>query len=222
MGFQEGIFFQLFNNKKRFIKYLQCITIGLPIWFLIGILITFSPEFSKAKGVSNISAATAVMVFYAGTSFGDFMSGYLSQVFKTRKKIVFFFLILTSIGIPLYLFTNGISQFAFYAICVFLGLAGGYWAIFVTIASEQFGTNLRSTVTTTVPNFVRGGLVFLLLLFNFFKNNLPDTGIALFSNSNNVIIYSALFVGIISVIIAFLSLWGMEETFGKDLNYVEK
>lgn len=221
-GISRGNFLQLFNNKKRFIKYLQCITIGLPIWFLIGILITFSPEFSKAKGVSNISAATAVMVFYAGTSFGDFMSGYLSQVFKTRKKIVFFFLILTSIGIPLYLFTNGISQFAFYAICVFLGLAGGYWAIFVTIASEQFGTNLRSTVTTTVPNFVRGGLVFLLLLFNFFKNNLPDTGIALFSNSNNVIIYSALFVGIISVIIAFLSLWGMEETFGKDLNYVEK
>ena len=139
------------------------------------------------------------------------MSGYLSQVFKTRKKILLLYLIFTVIMVPVYLFTNNISSTTFYVICAALGIAAGYWAVFVTIASEQFGTNLRSTVTTTVPNFVRGSLVLLTLLLDLFRKN--------FSFS---LVNSALIVGIIAIGIAFVSLAGMHETFGKDLDYVEE
>lgn len=207
----RGNFFMLFTNLNRFVRYLSCIAIGVPIWYMIGILVTFSPEFAIELGIENVQAGSAVMYFYLGTSFGDFMSGYLSQVFKSRKKILFAYLIFTVAMIPVYLFTHGISASMFYVICAFLGAAAGYWAVFVTIASEQFGTNLRSTVTTTVPNFVRGSLVLLTLLLEVFRKNM---GLSL--------VQSALLVGIFAVIIAFFSLLGMHETFGKDLNYVEK
>jgi putative MFS transporter len=151
---------------------------------------------------------TAVMMFYIGTSFGDFMSGYLSQVLKNRKKVVYLYLFITVVAIPVYLFSYNISLEIFYFICAFVGLAGGYWAVFVTMASEQFGTNIRSTVTTTVPNFVRGALVPLLLCFEYIKNH-------------SDLITAALVVGFSSVIIAFIALWGMEETHGKDLDYFE-
>jgi putative MFS transporter len=204
----KGNFFQLFKTKQRAIKYLSCITIGLPIWFLIGILITFSNDFAAHLGIQGVVPGTAVMVFYLGTSFGDLMSGYLSQVLKNRKKVVYLYLFLTAIAIPLYLFSFHISLQLFYCLCAFLGLAAGYWAVFVTMASEQFGTNIRSTVTTTVPNFVRGALVPLLLCFEYIKNNLGLTA-------------AALIVGFASVVIAFISLSGMEETHGKDLDYFE-
>lgn len=207
----RGDFFMLFKNGKRFIRYLSCITIGIPIWYMIGILVTFSPEFAKELNIENVQAGSAVMYFYLGTSFGDFMSGYLSQVFKTRKKILLLYLIITVITVPIYLFTNNISSTTFYFICAMLGIAAGYWAVFVTIASEQFGTNLRSTVTTTVPNFVRGSLVLLTLLLDLFRKTFEFS-----------LVHSALFVGIIAVGIAFVSLMGMHETFGKDLDYVEE
>ena len=205
---RKGNFFQLFKTRKRAVKYLSCITIGLPIWFLIGILITFSNDFAAHLGVKGVVPGTAVMLFYIGTSFGDFMSGYLSQVFKNRKKVVYLYLFITVIAIPVYLFSYNISLEMFYFICAFVGLAGGYWAVFVTMASEQFGTNIRSTVTTTVPNFVRGALVPLLLCFEYIKNH-------------SDLIVAAMVVGFASVIIAFISLMGLEETHGKDLDYFE-
>ncbi len=222
----RGNFFMLFNNKKRFYKYLQCITIGLPIWFLIGILVTFSPEFAKAIGVQGIESPMAVGIFYASTSLGDFLSGFFSQIFQSRKKIVYAFLGLTAIGIPLYLFNQSDSPWVFYAICGFLGLAGGYWAIFVTIASEQFGTNLRATVTTTVPNFVRGFLPFLLIGFKFLRTSFSNSSNPLFASSGgnpnpNIIIYSALIIGCATLLIAFYAVGHMDETYAKDLDYSE-
>lgn len=205
---RKGNFFQLFKTRKRAVKYLSCITIGLPIWFLIGILITFSNDFAAHLGVKGVVPGTAVMLFYIGTSFGDFLSGYLSQVFKNRKKVVYLYLFITIIAIPVYLFSYNISLEMFYFICAFVGLAGGYWAVFVSMASEQFGTNIRSTVTTTVPNFVRGALVPLLLCFEFLKNH-------------SDLIVAALVVGFGSVIIALIALRGLEETHGKDLDYFE-
>lgn len=207
----RGDFFMLFKNLNRFIRYLSCIAIGVPIWFMIGILITFSPEFAQELGIENVQAGTAVMYYYAATSFGDFLSGYLSQVFKSRKKILFAFLICSVITVPFYLFANGITAQMFYIICALLGVASGYWAVFVTIASEQFGTNLRSTVTTTVPNFVRGSLVLLTMLLAYFRSAFEMS-----------LVTSAACVGIIAFIIAFISLAGMHETFGKELNYVEE
>jgi MFS family permease len=205
----KGQFLKLFTSKKLFFKYLNCILIGLPIWFVIGILVTFSPEFGKVLGVTGkIVAGTSIMCTYIGLTIGDFASGFLSHRIKSRKKVVFIFASMTTILILVYLFTRGLSPFQFYGLCILLGFAIGYWAVFVTIASEQFGTNMRATVTTTVPNFVRGAVVPLTLFFSLLKNPLG-------------MIYSALIVGIIAVIIAFFSLYHLEETHGKDLDYVE-
>lgn len=206
----KGNFFRLFADKKTTLKYLSCIAIGVPIWYMIGVLIALATDITRIKGLSDINTGNAVMYFYIGTSFGDFMSGYLSQVFKNRKRIILLYLLITVVMVPVYLYVPHVSPVVFYIICALLGLASGYWAVFVTIASEQFGTNIRSTVTTTVPNFVRGSLVLLTLALNVFRKNL---GIDL--------ITSCLLVGIVAVTVAFIALRYLDETYGKDLDYVE-
>ncbi len=206
----KGNFFKLFSSKKSAIKYLCCIAIGVPIWYMIGVLIALSKDITAFKGLENINTGNAVMYFYIGTSFGDFMSGYLSQVFKNRKSIIRLYLIITVAMVPVYLYISGVSAVVFYFICAFLGIASGYWAVFVTIASEQFGTNIRSTVTTTVPNFVRGSLVLLTLALNILRKNL---GVDL--------ITSCMVVGVVAVAIAFVALRLLDETYGKDLDYLE-
>ena len=152
----KGNFLKLFTSKERFFRYINCVLIGLPIWFVIGVLVTSSPEFSKVLKVQGniLTAGKPIMFAYIGLIMGDFTSGFLSQLIKSRKKVVGIFLILSLIFILVYLFSHNISVTFFYATCVALGFAIGYWAVFVTIGSEQFGTNLRATVTTTVPNFI--------------------------------------------------------------------
>jgi MFS transporter, putative metabolite:H+ symporter len=206
---KKGSFLKLFTNWNRFVKYIKCIAIGVPIWFVVGILITFSPEFAKVLGVKEpISAGSAVMYCYIGLALGDFTSGSLSQLIRSRKRVVFIYIIIMTFFIGVYLFYNHFNSFYFYTLCIFLGFGSGYWAIFVTIASEQFGTNLRATVTTTVPNFVRGGVVPLTLAFEFISRQMG-------------IIYGGLIIGIAALIIAYISAINLEETYGKDLNYVE-
>ncbi|MBC5775794.1 MFS transporter [Pontibacter sp. KCTC 32443] len=205
----RGNFLSLFTNSKRFWKYLKCILIGVPIWYMVGILITFSPEFGVALGVEGtVSAAKAISFSYLGLVFGDFASGYLSQRFKNRRTIVLIFLLLLSISIGLYLFSSNLSLNSFYILCVALGFASGYWAVFVTIAAEQFGTNIRATVTTTVPNFVRGAVVPLTFAFTSLKD-----GVGL--------VPGALLLAVISMVIAVFSILTLDETYGKDLNYME-
>ena len=205
----RGNFIKLFTSRDRFFKYINCILIGLPIWFVIGVLVTFSPEFARVLKVNgNVSAGKSIMFAYIGLILGDFASGFLSQAIKSRKKIVRIFIFLTSVFIFVYLFSGDSSLTYFYALCIALGFSIGYWAVFVTIASEQFGTNMRSTVTTTVPNFIRGSVVPITLSFELLRSSFG-------------MVYSALIVGIISVTIAFISLYKLEETFGKDLNFIE-
>jgi MFS family permease len=204
----RGQFQHLFTDWKRFKKYVKCILIGAPLWFVVGVLITFSDAFAKALGVEGIAASRSVMFCYIGLAIGDLLSGFLSQILKTRKKIIIAFIILTNILIILYLFFNSYGAFYFYALCLSLGISCGYWAVFVTNASEQFGTNLRATVTTSVPNFVRGSVVPLTLLFQFLIGYVG-------------IIYSAAIVAGLSLVLAYLSAARLEETYGKDLDYVE-
>lgn len=205
----RGNFFILFKDKNNLKKYLYCIAVGIPIWFIVSILITFSPEFAKYFNITEpIAAGKAVMFCYIGLAIGDFLSGALSQIFKSRKKIIEAFIIFETVTILIYLFLNRYDSFFFYTVCITLGVSGGYWAVFVTNASEQFGINIRATVTTTVPNFVRGAVVPVTLLFEFLKNY---TGI----------VYSALFVAILTIIIALFSVRRLDETYGKDLNYIE-
>lgn len=204
----KGQFQHLFTNWVRFKKYVKCILIGAPLWFVVGILMTFSDAFAKALGVQGITPSKSVMFCYIGLAIGDLLSGYLSQYFKTRKKIIFIFIAITNILIIAYLFFNHFGSFYFYTICLLLGISCGYWAVFVTNASEQFGTNLRATVTTTVPNFVRGSVVPLTILFQFL-------------NSSVGVIYSAAIVALISLVFAYISAVRLEETYGKDLDYIE-
>jgi MFS family permease len=157
-GMSRGNMLALFTDRRRFLRYLNSILIGVPIWFVVGTLITFSPEFAKALGTTGpVSAGNAVMFCYLGLIFGDLSSGLLSQLLKSRKKVILIYMLLTIAGIALYFLQGSRSPAFFYGVCLALGFAVGYWAIFVTVAAEQFGTNLRATVATTVPNFVLEG-----------------------------------------------------------------
>jgi putative MFS transporter len=209
-GMSRGNMAALFTDRKRFLRYLNSILIGIPIWFVVAVLVTFSPEFAKALGTTGpISAGNSVMFCYLGLVFGDLSSGLLSQVLKSRKKVILLFMLLTIGAIALYFLQGSQSPAFFYGVCLALGFASGYWAIFVTVAAEQFGTNLRATVATTVPNFVRGMVVPITLLFQLFRPSLGLEG-------------SALAVGAICVIAAFIALASLEETFYKDLDYYEE
>ena len=206
----KGNFFQLFTTRTTFFKYIRCILIGVPVWFVAGILMTFAPEFGKALNLDGpVEAGKAVMWEYIGLTFGDILSGIFSQYFRSRKKVVLLYLLLASVLIAVYLFVPLQTTTIFYGLCVLLGFAAGYWALFVTIAAEQFGTNLRATVATTVPNFVRGSMIIMTPLFLLFKD---EFGVLLGGG----------LVGLLAMGTALLGLWKMEETFGKDLNYVEE
>ena len=205
----KGKFLSIFSSRQRIKRYVNCILIGLPIWYVVGVLITFSPEFAKVLGYRDpIVAGLSIMYTYTGLIFGDFISGFISQYFKSRKKVVAWFILFSFLFIIIYLFVPGKTSFYFYSLCVLLGFAIGYWAVFVTIASEQFGTNMRSTVTTTVPNFVQGSVVPITLAFESLRSPLG-------------MVYSALVVGILTIAIALFALYHLTETFGKDLNYLE-
>lgn len=212
---KKGDFLSLFTNKKRFIKYMQCILMGIPLWFIVGILITFSPEFAKALGVQNaetIEAGQAIAWYYGGLVFGDVASGLLSQWLQSRKKVMRLFLIFNLVMVFVFLNAYGVSPAIFYGICLFIGLSGGYWVIFVTIAAEQFGTNIRATVTTTAPNFVRGSFPIVLLGYVFFRDQIFDGDI----------LKAGMIIGVLLYIISFAALWKLKETFHTDLNFSEE
>lgn len=222
---QRGNFLQLFRTKKLFVRYMGCILIGLPIWYVAGILVTFSPELAKAMGVAGtILAGDAVMFCYMGLAVGDFSSGFISQKMGSRKKVVTAYILLTLVTVVFYLFMPVKTTDFFYGVCFLLGIAIGYWALFVTIAAEQFGTNLRSTVATTVPNFIRGTVVPLTFMFQFLRDTISEQyagtqGAA--SALNTGIIYGALIVGIFTVVVALAALRVIDETYGRELNFEE-
>jgi len=206
---EKGKLSMLFNSKERFLRYLYCLLIGLPIWFVVGIFVTQAPEFGKALGATDVLSAGKGIVFtYIGISLGDIFAGLLAQITKSRRLVVFLFqlgIIATSVW---FLSSTGLTEKRFHWIAFFMGLAVGYWATFVTIASEQFGTNLRATVATTAPNFVRGALIPSTLLFEVFVSR-----------------YGIITAGYIMIFlltaIAIFALSRLKESFNKDLNYLE-
>ena len=205
----RGNIIMLFNDRERFFKFAKCILIGLPTWFVMGVLVTFSDKFAELQGIKEpVNPGQSIMYAYIGLVAGDLVSGYLSQLLKSRKKVVLLFLILNCIFISVYLFLNNFGVTYFYFICGMLGFANGYWAVFVTNASEQFGTNLRSTVTTATPNIIRGTTIPITLSFQFISSY---TGM----------ISGALIVAVICLSIAIFAAIRTQETFGKDLDYVE-
>lgn len=218
----KGNMLMLFNNRKRFWKYLCCILIGLPLWYVVGVLITLSPEFGVALGAKGtLSAGTGIMWSYIGIAIGDIFAGILAQITRSRKLTMLVFMFLSMVSMICYLNAKGITQQQFVWLCLFMGISVGYWATFVTIASEQFGTNLRATVTTTVPNFIRGALIPISLSFLFFVN-LYSGGKLTGAKHSEAMIKSGYVMMAILTIISVFALSQLKESFGKDLDYVEE
>lgn len=206
----KGNFLFLFSNGRRFIKYLCSILIGTPIWFVTGVLIFFSPEFGQASGITEpVIAGKAVMLTLSSQVLGNIVSGYLSQRLQSRKKGMFYFLCGSYLFMLVYLLAHTHSAFVFYLLCTLLGFFNGYWTLFITIAAELFGTNIRSTVATTVPNFVRASVIPVSAIFLFFKGHVGLTN-------------AGVITATIVILISFGALTRLEETFSKDLNYEEK
>jgi MFS family permease len=210
---QKGNFFMLFNNTDRFKRYFLNILIGLPTWLCIGVLVSFSKEFGEAMGIKEkIDPGKSIMFAYVAISIGDMLIGIISQWLKSRKKALYIFYSITILFIILY-FTvlwNGTAM-SMYLICAGIGFGTGFWAIFVTMAAEQFGTNLRATATTTIPNMVRGMLaVFIIPLFHYLEKVTGDY------------IRAGWLLSLIVLTISIVAVLMVKETFGKDLNFIEK
>ena len=206
---QRGNFFSLFTSRSRIQRYFTVILVGVPIWYAVAILVTTAPEVGKAMGMSRAPDAAITILFnYAALALGGFASGILSQRMRSRKRALLVFILITAASLPFYFLVGRQSLFMFYAASVVLGFGTGYWSVFVTVAAEQFGTNVRATAATTAPNFVRGSVVPVTLAFNALKGPLGVVG-------------SAATVGAITILIALVALVGLTETFGKSLDFVE-
>jgi len=207
----RGNFLSLFTERDRFVRFLRCMLIGSPTWFVVGILVTLAPEFAAVKGLEGVTGGNAIAACYTGLILGDILAGVLSQYLKSRLRVMWIFLIADLFAVLYYLTSDFSSPAMMYFAHFLLGISVGFWVIFVTIAAEQFGTNLRATVATSVPNFARGMLVPISMSFKYLK----DPG------ATGSVITAAYIVGAVCIGIAFLSLWRMKETFHKDLDYVE-
>ncbi len=205
---KRGDFFSFFTSKKLFIKYLKCVLIGVPIWYCIGILVFMANQFAPEMGIKSINPGKAIMWTYILTSVGDFSSGFISHLFRSRKKAILAMLVFAFIGVALLLFTGNKTENMYYFYCGWIGLGCGFWAMFVTVSAEQFGTNLRSTATTSVPNMVRGTVPIMLIGFDYLK----DT---------TTVIYSAAIIGFIAFGLGIYATLTISETHHKDLDYVE-
>ena len=207
----RGNFLSLFTHPARLGKYLRVLLIGVPLWFVVGILVTLAPEFGRALGLTGeVTAGLAVFWCYFGLVFGDFMSGALSQLWHSRNKALQVFLAFCAVLVGVYLFgIKGATPTVFYGVCFVLGMSVGFWALFVTVAAEQFGTNLRATVATTAPNFARGAVVGLVPAFKYLSGALG-------------FVPGAAVLGGASLLVAFWAVRTLPESYGKDLDYVEE
>jgi putative MFS transporter len=209
---RKGRFMALFTDRKRFSKFLKCILVGVPVWYVIGVLVAFSDKIGSTEGLNvqgEISVSKSVMYHYIGASLGAFLTGLLSQVLRSRRQALFIALTLLALSLAWCYLSKGISVNMYYFILFVVGLPNGFWSVFVTIASEQFGTNLRATVTTTVPNFVRGATVLVTTAFTYFSGSLGIIG-------------SAAAVGAVVLFLSLYSVYSLEESYHKELDYLEE
>ncbi len=209
----RGNFFMFFKNANRFKKYLCAILIGLPTWYVIGILVNQSDKFAENMfGSKTLNSGRSIMFAYAGIAIGDILIGLISQYFKSRKKALLLFYSFTILSLLFFFSSYNESNTTMYVACAALGFSTGFWAIFVTMGAEQFGTNLRATAATTIPNMVRGALPLINMMFlNLFQRNWEWS-----------LIQSGIVTGVITVTITLIAFYYTEETFHKDLNFVEK
>nr|WP_294776872.1 MFS transporter [uncultured Flavobacterium sp.] len=205
---ERGNFLSFFTHKTLFLKYLKCVLIGVPIWYCIGILVFMANQFAPEMGITAINPGKAIMWAYISTSVGDFSSGFISHVLHSRKKAILYMLLFTLIGVALLLFSGPKTENMYYFYCGWIGLGCGFWAMFVTVAAEQFGTNLRSTATTSVPNMVRGTVPIMLIGYDYLKET-------------NSVIFSASVVGLIAFALGIWAILTISETHNRHMDFVE-
>ena len=209
---QKGNFLMFFNNAARFKKYIKAILVGLPTWFVIGVMVNYSNKFaSTLYGVNLIDSGRSIMLAYIGIATGDLLIGFVSQYFKSRKKALLLFYSISIIGMVAFFSPYNNSDSRMYMICAFMGFSTGYWAIFNQMAAEQFGTNLRATAATTIPNMVRGALPLINFLFlDILQKQLGWN-----------IVQSGMLTGGIIMLVTLIAFYYTEETYHKDLDYLE-
>ena len=206
----RGNFLMFFSNRRRAVLYLRCIMIGIPAWYIIGVLVTFSDQFGKEFGIDGVDPGKAIMYQYMAIAFGDLTAGLLSRYFKSRKKALYIFYGITALFLTLYfLLRGGGSAQSMYWLCAGLGFGTGFSVLYITMSAEQFGTNLRATAAVTIPNMVRGALPLILLLF---KGMRGWTG---------SYVTGAWITGVILMLIAVVAAWGLEDSYGKSLDFLE-
>ena len=205
---KRGNFLSFFTNKTLFIKYIKCILIGVPIWYCVGILVFMANQFAPEMGIAKIDPAIAILWTYIFASVGDFASGFISHFLHSRKKTILYMMLFTAVGVGLLLFGGTKSENTYYFFCGWLGLSTGFWAMFVTLAAEQFGTNLRSTAATSIPNMVRGAVPILLIGFDQLK-------------ITQSVITSAAIVGAVVFILGIYSVLTISETHNKHMDFIE-
>ena len=208
-----GNFLMLFTSSDRFLRYIRGILIGLPVWYIIGVLISFSDEFARQFGITNFDQPTALMLQYVALAFGDLTAGLLSNYIRSRKKTLLIFYGITSVFILLFfLLKGGGTAFNMYLLCMGLGFGSGISVLYITMSAEQFGTNLRATAAISIPNLVRGCLPLILLLFQYLRS----------ARVLNNYLTAAWVTGIVIMVIGFISVLYTKESFAKDLNFVEQ
>ena len=207
---QLGNFFKFFNKRDRFLRYIRSILIGLPVWYAIGVLVSFSNKFGKGMGIENVDPGRAVLYQYMGLALGDLSAGFLSNIIKSRKKALFVFYSIAICFMVLYFMQHNETAQHMYWICMGLGFGSGISVLYISMSAEQFGTNLRSTATTSIPNFVRGGLVLISFLFQWIR-----------SLNGIDFVTGGWITGIIVMLIALLAVIFTKETFGRDLDFIE-
>lgn len=208
----RGNFFMFFQKASRLRKYIQGILIGLPTWYVIGILVNQSDKFAeKMFGSKTMNSGRAIMFAYIGIAFGDILIGFVSQYFQSRKKALLLFYMLTILSFIYFFSPLNQSDTTMYWVCTALGFSTGFWAIFVTMGAEQFGTNLRATAATTIPNMVRGALPLINLLFlDLFQKGWGWS-----------LIRSGVATGILTISVTLIAFYFTEETFHRDLEFLE-
>ena len=205
---KRGNFFSFFSNKVLFMKYMRCVFMGIPIWYCMGILVFMANQFAPEMGIASINPGKAIMWAYIATSISDFSSGWFSHVLKSRKKAIFYMLLLTLVGVIIMLFSGKKTENMYYFYCFWIGFGSGFWAMLVTVAAEQFGTNLRSTATTSVPNMIRGSVPIMLIGFDYLKQT-------------RSVIISAAIVGAIAFAMGIYATLTISETHNREMDFVE-
>mgnify|MGYP000220955358 FL=1 len=205
---KRGNFFSFFSNKVLFMKYMRCVFMGIPIWYCMGILVFMANQFAPEMGIASINPGKAIMWAYIATSISDFSSGWFSHVLKSRKKAILYMLLLTLAGVIMMLFSGKKTENMYYFYCFWIGFGSGFWAMLVTVAAEQFGTNLRSTATTSVPNMIRGSVPIMLIGFDYLKQT-------------RSVIISAAIVGAIAFAMGIYATLTISETHNREMDFVE-